>query len=44
MRNITRNEVLAIIDTYEGMLRSKWCPELLAARTKWCAVLASMPA
>lgn len=42
MQNITRNEVLAIIDTYEGMLRTKWCPVLLAHRTKWCAVLATM--
>lgn len=38
----TRSEVLAIIDTYEGMLRLNWCPKLLAERTKWCAVLARM--
>jgi hypothetical protein len=40
--NITRNEVLAIIDTLEGMLRLEWSAELLAQRTVWCARLAQM--
>lgn len=42
MHNVTRTEVLAIIDTYEGMLRIRWCERLLAERTKWCAVLAKI--
>lgn len=40
--NNTVAEVLAIIDTYEGMLRIQWCPTILAERTKWCAVLATL--
>lgn len=42
MHSATKNEVLAIIDTLEGMLRLSWTAALLAERTKWCAVLAKM--
>jgi hypothetical protein len=47
MTNATRNEVLAIIDTYEGMIRLAWArgeraEDLLAYRTYWCAVLAGL--
>ncbi len=38
--NPTKSEILAIIDTIEGMLRLNWTAELLAERTKWCARLA----
>lgn len=44
----TKSEVLAIINTYDGMLRplvmsGKRLPQdIVEARTKWCAVLARM--
>lgn len=37
----TTAEILAIVGTYEGMLRAKWDPAILAKRTEWLAVLAS---
>lgn len=41
MRNAqpTKQEVLSIIDTYEGMLRQAWTQETLARWTEWKAVL-----
>jgi hypothetical protein len=39
MQNVTREQVLGIVDTYTGMLRISWCPYLLAQRTKWLAEL-----
>lgn len=43
----TKSEVLAIIDTYEGMIRLEWsagrrAESLLAERGKWVAALAQM--
>lgn len=40
--NLTASEVLAIIDTLEGMLRIEWNTALLAERTTWCQRLAQM--
>lgn len=39
---MTKSEILAIIDTYEGMLRLNWSAELLAQRTIWLARLAEV--
>jgi hypothetical protein len=38
---LTKAEIIAIIETYDGMLRVKWCEELLAIRTAWVARLAA---